>query len=66
MSHDDLLKLNVPCRLAWTAGCPQVEDDCALSSVDDIAAAVHGIVEAVDREEGGAEPLGSQAEEEEE
>jgi len=45
-----------------------VEDDCALSSVDDIAAAVHGIVEAVDREEGGDELLlvGSQAEEGEE
>ncbi|CAO2169435.1 unnamed protein product [Urochloa humidicola] len=34
----------------------KVEDDCALSSVDDIAAAVHRIVEAIDREEeGGAE-----------
>ncbi|GJN03817.1 hypothetical protein PR202_ga21298 [Eleusine coracana subsp. coracana] len=29
----------------------KVEDDCRLSSVDDIAAAVHRIVEAVDREE---------------
>ncbi|GJN15921.1 hypothetical protein PR202_gb02868 [Eleusine coracana subsp. coracana] len=29
----------------------KVEDDCRLSSVDDIAAAVHCIVEAVDREE---------------
>ncbi|TKW10823.1 hypothetical protein SEVIR_6G193000v4 [Setaria viridis] len=40
----------------------KVEDDCALSSVDDIAAAVHRIVEAIDQEEGGAE-LRSQAEE---
>ncbi|KAF8654372.1 hypothetical protein HU200_061552 [Digitaria exilis] len=30
----------------------KVEDDCALSSVDDIAAAVHRIVEAIDQEEG--------------
>ncbi|KAF8747787.1 hypothetical protein HU200_013197 [Digitaria exilis] len=29
----------------------KVEDDCALSSVDDIAAAVHRIVEGVDQEE---------------
>ncbi|CAL5013054.1 unnamed protein product [Urochloa decumbens] len=42
----------------------KVEDDCALSSVDDIAAAVHRIVEAIDREEeGGAELRSSQAEE---
>ncbi|CAO2188616.1 unnamed protein product [Urochloa humidicola] len=38
----------------------KVEDDCALSSVDDIAAAVHRIVEAIDREEeGGAAELRS-------
>jgi hypothetical protein len=30
---------------------PQVEDECRLSSVDDIAAAVHRIVEAIEREE---------------
>ncbi|PUZ51916.1 hypothetical protein GQ55_6G229500 [Panicum hallii var. hallii] len=53
-------------RMALYSLSLKVEDDCALSSVDDIAAAVHGIVEAVDREEGGAELLGSQAEEEEE
>ncbi|CAL5005688.1 unnamed protein product [Urochloa decumbens] len=42
----------------------KVEDDCALSSVDDIAAAVHRIVGAIDREEeGGAELRSSQAEE---
>ncbi|CAL5001594.1 unnamed protein product [Urochloa decumbens] len=43
----------------------KVEDDCALSSVDDIAAAVHRIVEAIDREEegGGGELRSSQAEE---
>ncbi|KAL6858841.1 hypothetical protein ACP4OV_017843 [Aristida adscensionis] len=29
----------------------KVEDDCTLSSVDDIAAAVHGIVEAIEQEE---------------
>jgi hypothetical protein len=29
----------------------QVEDDCALASVDDIAAAVHRIVEAIQQEE---------------
>uniref|UniRef100_A0A0A9C681 Uncharacterized protein n=1 Tax=Arundo donax TaxID=35708 RepID=A0A0A9C681_ARUDO len=29
----------------------KVEDDCALSSVDDIAAAVHRIVEAIEHEE---------------
>ncbi|RLN03220.1 transcription factor bHLH94-like [Panicum miliaceum] len=53
-------------RMALYSLSLKVEDDCALSSVDDIAAAVHGIVEAVDGEEGGAELLGSQAEEEEE
>jgi hypothetical protein len=30
-----------------------VEDDCALLSVDDIAAAVHRIVEEINQEEGG-------------
>jgi len=29
----------------------QVEDDCSLASVDDIAAAVHRIVEAIEQEE---------------
>ncbi|CAO2191823.1 unnamed protein product [Urochloa humidicola] len=43
----------------------KVEDDCALSSVDDIAVAVHRIVEAIDREEeGGAELRSSQTAEE--
>ncbi|CAO2211261.1 unnamed protein product [Urochloa humidicola] len=43
----------------------KVEDDCALSSVDDIAAAVHRIVEAIDQEEegGGGELRSSQAQE---
>jgi len=68
-AHDDLLKLSVlvPVRRLDARGCPQVEDDCALSSVDDIAAAVHGIVEAVDREEGGgAELHGSHADDDDE
>jgi hypothetical protein len=30
-----------------------VEDDCALASVDDIAAAVHRILQAVEQEDGG-------------
>lgn len=29
----------------------QVEEDCQLTSVDDIAAAVHGIVETIEQEQ---------------